>query len=258
VNSRLVVLGSCGAWPEANRACSGFVLEHAGARVILDLGYGTLPRLLGLLNSSVADGIDAVIVTHAHADHMVDLHGLFRARRFGRPGAPAIPLYAPDGVVARVTSLEEDGGQMVRQVFDFHRLPSKPRAIGPFRLESLPLPHWVPNAGIRLCAPGLTLAYTGDTGPDPALAELGRDADLFVIEATNRVPLASGGSGQTEPRMHLSAVEAGSAAAAARADRILLTHFWPGSDRPSLRDTAAEHFAGQVLLAEEGFEVELG
>src|SRR5450755_4097894 len=62
VTSRLVILGGCGAWPEAGRACSGFVLEHAGARIVLDLGYGTLPRLLALLGSSAADGIDAVVV----------------------------------------------------------------------------------------------------------------------------------------------------------------------------------------------------
>ncbi|MHB8324054.1 MAG: MBL fold metallo-hydrolase [Candidatus Dormibacteria bacterium] len=108
MRSRFVVLGSCGAWPEAGRACSGFVFEHAGYRVVLDLGYGTLPRLLTLLGSSAGDGIDAVIVTHAHPDHMVDLHGLFRARWFARREAPAIPLYAPDGVVARVSGLEED------------------------------------------------------------------------------------------------------------------------------------------------------
>ena len=80
MDARLVVLGSCGGWPEPGRACSGFVLEYAGARIVLDLGYGTLPRLLALLGSSAADGVDAVIVTHAHPDHMVDLHGLLRAR----------------------------------------------------------------------------------------------------------------------------------------------------------------------------------
>src|SRR4029450_4377373 len=98
MSRRLVVPGSCGAWPEAGRACSGFVVEHGGARVVLDLGYGTLPRLLGLLGSAVADGVDAVIVTHQHPDHMIDLHGLFRARWFGRPEAPAIPLYAPEAL----------------------------------------------------------------------------------------------------------------------------------------------------------------
>jgi ribonuclease BN (tRNA processing enzyme) len=143
-------------------------VEHGGARVVLDLGYGTLPRLLGLLDSSVADAVDAVIVTHQHPDHMIDLHGLFRARWFGRPEAPAIPLYAPDGVLAKVAGLEDDDVPAVRQVFDWHPLPAGPYQVGPFRLDSRPLPHYVPNAGVRLAAPGLTISYTGDTGPAAA------------------------------------------------------------------------------------------
>ena len=85
MSSRLIVLGGCGAWPEGGRACSGFVLEHQGFRVVLDLGYGTLPRLLSLLGSAGGEGIDAVIVTHRHPDHMIDLHGLLRARRARAP-----------------------------------------------------------------------------------------------------------------------------------------------------------------------------
>lgn len=254
--SRLVVLGGCGAWPEGGRACSGFVLEHDGARIVLDLGYGTLPRLLALLGSSSADGIDAIIVTHKHPDHMVDLHGLFRARWFGRRGADAIGLYAPDGVLARMVALEDDGAEPVRQVLDWHPLPAAPYQVGPFRLESVALPHFVPNAGVRLSAPGLTVAYTGDTGPDPALGELGRDADLYIVEATSRdqqpgVPPPAG------PRMHLTAREAGQVAAAAQARRLMLTHFWPGNDRQASRAAATEAFTGEILLAEEGLEVPL-
>jgi len=185
MSSRLIVLGGCGGWPEGGRACSGFVLEHQGFRVVLDLGYGTLPRLLALLGSPGGEGIGAVIVTHRHPDHMIDLHGLLRARRFTHPAAPAIPLYAPGGVVERVASLEENDGITVNQVFDWHRLPAPPTAVGPFRLERMFLPHYVPNAGVRLTAPGLTVAYTGDTGPDPALATLGRLADLYIMDATS-------------------------------------------------------------------------
>jgi ribonuclease BN (tRNA processing enzyme) len=150
MTSRLVVLGGCGAWPEAGRACSGFVLEHDGFRVVLDLGYGTLPRLLTLLRSSVADGIGAVVITHQHPDHMIDLYGLFRARWFGRPNAPPIPVYAPEGVLDRVSALEDDDADNIPVVFDWKPLPSSPYEVGPFRLESRPLPHWVPNSGVRL------------------------------------------------------------------------------------------------------------
>lgn len=257
MTSRLVVLGSCGAWPEAGRACSGFVLEHDGFRVVLDLGYATLPRLLALLGSSVADGVDAVVVTHRHADHAIDLHGLFRARWFGRRGSLPLPLYAPRDVLEQVSSLEDDA-DAVREVFDWHPLPAPAYQVGPFLLRSWALPHFVPNAGVRLSTPDLTVAYTGDTGPDRALAELGRDADLYVVEATDRdqerhtPPVPDG------RQLHLSARDAGEAAAAAGARRLLLTHFWPGNDRQASGGAAAAVFAGEVLLAEEGMEIRLG
>lgn len=258
VSGRLVVLGSCGAWPEPGRACSGFVLEHGGVRIVLDLGYGTLPRLLTLLGSSAADGIDAVIVTHAHPDHMVDLHGLFRARWFGRHGAPTIPLFAPESVMARLFSLEDDGEDVVRRVFDWHPLPAAAQAIGPLRLESMLLPHYVPNAGIRLTAPGLTLAYTGDTGPDPALAELGRGADLFIADATDSAQRRGGRPALSEPVLTLTARQAGEAAAEAGARRLMLTHFWPDNDRQASLAAAAAVFPREILLADEGLEVPLG
>jgi ribonuclease BN (tRNA processing enzyme) len=258
MTSRLVVLGSCGAWPEPGRACSGFVLEYGGARIVLDLGYGTLPRLLSLLGSSAADGIDAVIVTHAHPDHMVDLHGLFRARWFGRHGAPAIPLFAPDQVRVRLLGLEDDGEDRVRRVFDWHPLPAVPQQAGPLRLESMLLPHYVPNAGVRLSAPGLTLAYTGDTGPDPALAELGREADLFITDATDWAQRVGGLPAGSRPVLNLTAREAGEAAAAARARRLMLTHFWPDNDRRAALAAAATAFPGEILLADEGLSVALG
>lgn len=258
VTSRLVVLGSCGAWPEPGRACSGFVLEYGGVRIVLDLGYGTLPRLLALLGSSAADGIDAVIVTHAHPDHMVDLHGLFRARWFGRRGAPAIPLFAPESVLTRLLGLEDDGEDVVRQVFDWRPLPAAAQQIGPLRLESMLLPHYVPNAGVRLTASGLTLAYTGDTGPDAVLADLGREADLFIADATDSAQRRGDRPASTAPVLTLTARQAGEAAAAAGARRLMLTHFWPDNDREASRAAAAAAFTGEILLADEGLEVPLG
>ena len=259
MSSRLVVLGSCGAWPEPGRACSGYVVEHDGFRVVLDLGYATLPRLLTLVGSTVADGIDAVVITHRHADHALDLHGLFRARWFGRRGSAALPLplYAPSDVLEQVCSLEEGDAAAVRQVFDWHPLPAPAYHVGPFLLRSWALPHFVFNAGVRLSAPGLTVAYTGDTGPDPALADLGRDADLYVMEATDRDQQASTPPAPEGQQMHLSARDAGQAAAAAGARRLLLTHFWPGNDRQVSRAAAAAVFVGEILLADEGMEIRL-
>ena len=85
---RLTVLGGCGAWPAADQACSGYLVEHDGFRLLIDPGYAILPRLLQGID---ADKVDAVLVSHGHPDHCADLNPLLRARTFrdDRPPAPA-------------------------------------------------------------------------------------------------------------------------------------------------------------------------
>src|SRR5215208_1318396 len=122
MDSRVVVLGGCGAWPEPGRACSGFLLEHDGFRAVLDLGYGTLPRLLALLGSATGIGLDAVIVTHDHPDHVVDLHGLFRARLYDGRHEPRIPLYSPEAVPQRIAGLEDSDRSTVDLIFAWRPL----------------------------------------------------------------------------------------------------------------------------------------
>ena len=109
---------------------------------------------------------------------------------------------------------------------------------------------------MRLSTPELTVAYTGDTGPDPALAGLGHNADLFIVDATDRDQHA-GDAPEAGAAMNLTARQAGEAAAAAGAHTLLLTHFWPGNDRNRSRAAAADAFAGEILIADEGTVVDL-
>jgi ribonuclease BN (tRNA processing enzyme) len=241
----LTVLGSSGVWPEAGRACSGFLLAYNGFRVVLDLGFGTLPRLL----ERCMDGaVDAVVITHEHSDHCVDLAGLARVRYFG-DRARRIPLYCTPGVISRVDGLEPHAG--LDEVFQPYELPGS-YDVGPFRLDAVPLPHLVPNAGIRLSTSDFTMAYTGDSMPDPALLALGKDADLFIVNATRHEPPVPG-----EPRGMLTAGEAGEWAQRAGAARLLLSHFWPGADRAISVARAHESFTGQIVTAEEGLVIPL-
>lgn len=245
--TRLTVLGSCAAWPEPGRACSGFLVEHeaehGGFRVVLDLGFATLPRLL----AHCPDGtVDAVVVTHAHSDHCVDLNGLLRVRHYGERTHGRIPLLCPPGVAELVDSLEPR--PRLAELFDVLELPGS-HEIGPFQVTGLPLPHHVPAVGVRLASPTVTIAYTGDTGPHENLAELGRHADLFVMDATLQ--------GERTSEHLLSARQAGRWAKVAGARRLLLTHFWPGADRAVSVAEAARTFGGEVLAAEEDLTIEL-
>ncbi|QGN47615.1 MBL fold metallo-hydrolase [Micromonospora sp. WMMD558] len=243
---QLTVLGGCGAYPEPGRACSGFLLEWDGFRLVLDLGYATLPRLLAHCPDAA---VDAVVITHEHPDHCIDLHGLFRIHLYGPARGRRLPLYCTPGVPSRLAALEPDVD--LDKVFDIHRLPGS-HQVGPFTLSGVLLPHYVPNVGIRLETSGFALAYTGDTGPHQRLAELGKDVDLFIIEATDRA-----GETQQPQRNLLTSSEAGQWAARAGARRLMLTHFWPGNDRKAAVESTRIGFDGEVLTAEEDLVIPL-
>ena len=255
MTSSLTVLGSCGGWPEPGRACSGYVLEHDGYRIVLDLGYGTLPRLLADLDSIAGTGVDAVLLSHAHPDHMVDLHGLFRARWYGDSAAAPIPLIAPIGVLQFLEYLEMPHESRLRRIFAWEQPPTDRQiTLGPFDLSCFPLPHYVDNFGFRLQSPELTVAYTGDTGPSPDLVALSRNADLLVADSTDRYQTADD---NWDDHLLLTAVEAGRVAREASVEALLLTHFWPGNDREKAAHAASSQYAGKVLIADEGLRVQL-
>ncbi len=237
---RLTVLGGCGAWPEAGQACSGYLVEHDGFRLLVDLGYATVPRLL---QHATADQVDAVFVSHGHPDHCADLNPLLRARALRDDPPPPLPLYALPGALDAVLALDRpgmlDAAYLLREFAAGSRLE-----IGPFRAETRPLPHFVPNAGVRLAAGDRVLAYTGDSGPSPEVVELARDTDLLVAEASyvDRVPADA-------RRFLSSARQAGHRAADAGARRLLLTHLMPGTDPAAALAAASDRYDDQVGIA---------
>ncbi|MFG3438246.1 MBL fold metallo-hydrolase [Nonomuraea sp. NPDC047897] len=242
---RLTVLGGCGAWPAAGQACSGYLVEHDGFRVLIDPGYAVLPRLLRLAG---AEEIDAVLVTHGHPDHCADLNPLLRARALGDARPPALPVYAPEGALDAVLRL--DARMSARGVVPHDLVPSRALEVGPFRLDTWALPHHVPNAGLRLSGGGKVMAYTGDTGPADTLVDLARDADLLLAEATypEQVP------GEDAPYLS-TAAQAGRTAAAAGAARLLLTHLWPGTEPEPALAAAARSYSGELAVASQGTTV---
>ena len=90
------MLGGCGAWPAAGQACSGYLLEHDGFRLLIDPGYAVLPRLLRHVDAA---DVDAVLVSHGHPDHCADLNPLLRARALRDDPAPALPVFSLAGAL---------------------------------------------------------------------------------------------------------------------------------------------------------------
>jgi ribonuclease BN (tRNA processing enzyme) len=247
---RMTVLGGCGAWPAAGQACSGYLVEHDGFRVVIDPGYATVPRLLERV---AAERVDAVLLSHGHPDHCADLNPLLRARALGGAAPPALPVHALPGAADRVLALDEPGtlaGASAVSAFT----AGESFEVGPLRVDTWPLPHFVPNAGLRLLAGGRVLAYTGDTGPSGgAIVELASAADLFLAEASfaEQVPATAA------PYLS-SARQAGEAAAAAGAGRLLLTHLLPGTVPERAEAAARRAYDGELGVARGGVVVDLG
>jgi ribonuclease BN (tRNA processing enzyme) len=247
----LTVLGSSAAWPDAGLAASGYLLRQDGFHALLDLGTGVLSNLqLHIPHQR----LDAVVITHSHIDHCIDLHPLYMARLFHPEPLPPLPLFAPPGVFERVAGLEDaDGVAEMRRLFDVREVePGTSFEAGPLRVSTRLLPHWVPNAGLRIQADGKVLVYTGDTGPSEEIEALARDADMVVAEASWQPEQAEG-----RPPFHLTAGQAAGHAARAGAGRLVLSHFWPGADRDASRDEAAAVFGGELVIAREGMRLEV-
>ena len=245
---RLTVLGGCGAWPAAGQACSGYLLEHDGFRLLVDPGYATLPRLLEFIG---AEHVDAVFVSHGHPDHCADLNPMLRARALREDPSPALDVYTLPSAIDPVLALDRPG--MLAHAYAVREFAAGDRfAVGPFDVATFLLPHFIPNAGVRFTAQGKTLAYTGDTAPSRDLLSLARDADLFLAEATyvERVPVS-------DARSLSSARQAGQTAARAGVGHLLLTHLWPGSDRGAAQEAARRAYRGNVGVARGGLSIDL-
>jgi ribonuclease BN (tRNA processing enzyme) len=245
---RLTVLGGCGAWPGAGQACSGFLVDHDNFRLLVDLGFATVPRLLELVP---ADQVDAVFISHGHPDHCADLNPLLRARALRDDPPSPLPVYALPGAVDAVLALDRPG--MLAAALTLHEFSAgSTLGIGPFRAETRLLPHWVPNVGLRLTGGGRVLVYTGDSGPDPQITALARGAHLLLAEASyvDHVPPDSQGYLSSARHAGQHAVQAGTG-------HLVLTHLLPGTDQRAARAAASAAYDGDISVATAGLVLNL-
>jgi ribonuclease BN (tRNA processing enzyme) len=245
---RLTVLGGAGGFPPAGGACSGYLVEHGGFRLLVDPGYAIVPRLLGIV---AAEAIDAVLVSHGHPDHVADLNPLLRARLMGDGSAARLPTYALPDALSRVLALDQITA--VKDSYLLHGFEAGDAfRIGPFEVVSRPLPHSIPNAGLRISVDGASLTYTGDAGPSNALIDLAAGTDLLLAEATYAESVPSGNATVLN-----SALEVGRQARQARAARLVLTHLLPGTDPRASHAAASRTYDGRVDVAAAGMVVDL-
>jgi ribonuclease BN (tRNA processing enzyme) len=254
MSATLTVLGAGSIVPRVGYGCAGYALRPApGAPVtLLDCGPGTVRNLAAA--GITVEEVERVVLSHYHLDHCLDLFALAFARRNPALGAVgAIELIGPAGLRARMEGVPDALGHWaamprstLREVAPGERLER-----GGLVWRSTANGHTPEALSWRVddAQGAWSLVYTGDTGPDPRVAELARGADVLVCECSFPDDQAVAN--------HLTPGGAGALARAAGVKRLVLTHFYPSMDPAAAGARAAEVFGGPVELARDGLVVAL-
>lgn len=250
---RLTVVGCAGSFPGPEAPCSAYLVEADGFRLLVDFGTGSLGALQRYADMN---SLDAVMLSHLHADHILDACSYVVARRYA-PGAPLprIPVYGPTGVAERLAKAYDGGdggGDSLDDVYQFHTLRPGTAEIGPLRITVDRVNHPVETYGMRLEHNGRALAYSADTGPCEALTTLAAGAELFLCEASYLE------SCENPPDLHLTGKEAGEHATKAGVRKLLLTHLvqaW-GNEARTVEE-AAGAYHGPIEVVRPGSSYQL-
>jgi ribonuclease BN (tRNA processing enzyme) len=261
---RLTIVGCSGSVPGPDSPASCYLVEAEDGsgrtwRVVLDLGSGAYGPLQRWVEPT---GVDAVLLSHLHADHCLDVTALYVALKYGPAGrrdTPPVAVWAPEGAprrLARAYDLSDEASLARVLSFAAWRLHD-PVRIGPFTVVPHRVNHPVETYGLRITGPGedgageRVLAYSGDTDSCPGLVDLARDADLLLAEASLL-------EDWDEPRdLHLTGRRAGQAAAEAGARRLVLTHLPPWTPPESVLAEANGEYSGPLELAVPGAVLEV-
>lgn len=253
---QLTIIGCSGSFAGPDSPASCYLVEADADgrtyRLLVDLGSGSLGALQRHLDPA---DVDAVLLTHLHPDHCLDLTGLYVYRTyhpahvFDRP----LPVHGPAGSRERLHAAYEGiHGDGMDGQFRFHTITDRDQVeVGPMRVTALRVRHPAEAYGFRIEADAAVLALTGDTDSCPALPELCRDADLVLADS------AFVEGRDAESGIHLTGRRAAEAALAGGARRLMLTHIPAWNDPEVCRAQAAEVWPDEVELAKPGATYEL-
>ncbi|GAB2477489.1 MBL fold metallo-hydrolase [Jatrophihabitans fulvus] len=241
---KLTVLGCSGSLPGPDSPASGYLVEADGFRLLVDLGHGAFGALQRYVDPA---DVDAIVITHLHADHCIDLTAYVVALRYGGAGyglaEGQIPLIGVPGTRDRIEAAYDPLARKLslHEIFSF----AKPVAgeLGPFRMSYAGVNHPVPTNAVRIEHDGHALVYSGDTGDSPALVDLAAGADVLLCEAS------VGPDEVLIPDLHMTGAMAGEHAHKAGVERLIVTHVPPWNSREVAAEEAATVFDGPIDIA---------
>jgi ribonuclease BN (tRNA processing enzyme) len=232
----VTVLGASGTYAGPSGACSGYLVDDGATRVWVDCGPGTLANLQ--CHAALTD-VDAIVVSHVHPDHWLELPVVRNALKYGF-GREGLPVFGTGETLARIEALLDDA---IAPTFSWQTISDGARFdVGGLSFAASRTDHPVETLALRVVADGSSLAYSADTGPAWSVEAFDEPVDLALVEAT----LLADQEGQAP---HLSARQAGAMARAAGVGRLVITHVWPMSEPDAHRAEAAEAFGADVEVA---------
>jgi ribonuclease BN (tRNA processing enzyme) len=241
---RLDVIGAGPAYTDrAGATGSAYLLRSGETSILLDLGQGSFPRLAGILDPA---DLDAVLISHLHPDHWVDLVPLRHYLRWERPGR-RVRVIGPDALAERLDALHDQPG------FSAASLAIEPLAagamrIGPFEIDAVRVTHTDSSFGVRVSVGQDGLVYSGDCGRAEDLDALVRPGDTLLCEVSfGAGPIAPGAA-------HLDGPAVGALARRTSASHVLLTHIQMGFDRAATIASVRAQFDGPIEFVDPGFE----
>ena len=244
----LVVLGSSASMPAPGDACSGYLVSSGDTHVLLDCGTGVISALQ---NEIALASLSAIVISHFHPDHFIDLVPLRYGLRYG-PGSIFHPhVFLPPGGISYL----EQVGRGLRDSEDYFTStynlneydPAQILTIGDLQVSFCRTTHDIPTYAIAVSDGDDRLVYTADTQESKELVAFSREADVLLCESTYPSTLENLPSGN-----HLTSQQAGELASQAQAGQLVLTHFWPGIDRSDFQADAVTAFDGEIHLAKPG------
>jgi len=251
---RVTILGKSPSWQDAGGACSGYLVESEGFRLLVDCGNGVFAKLRRFVHYT---DVDAVVVSHLHADHFLDLVPFSYALTYGphvATGAVHPVLNAPPGArdcFRRVVGAW-GGEDLIEAAFDLREYdPAEVLHAGPLTVRFQPVPHFTATHAIDVAGGRARFTFGADGAPSEALSGFASGTDLLLVEATLPEPEADG------PRGHMTAAEAGEQGRRAGARRLVLTHLSDELDAVHAEEEAERAFGGPVEIAREGAIYEL-
>ncbi len=251
---RITVLGCWAPYPRAGGACSGYVVQDGNANVVIDMGHGAFSKMCKLFDFRA---IKAIVLTHLHPDHIADLdcfrHAIEGAISDGSRALGPVTLLLPSEpkeTATRLAGLNKAFKAVYIEDLPWEKVPPGIMArvfeLGNVRYYFLPAKHTVPSYAVGVDGSGY-FVYSGDTAPFDELALFAQKADIIMCEASGMDKDAEKVRGH-----HMTARQAGLLARKAKAEQLILTHFWPEYNLEEIKKEAEEGYGNYVDIAVEG------